>query len=377
MAAAFACSIPTFGASKVGGDFAGLRRKNVVDTVRQPKASKKAQPKFEAAATIEASVAPRKVLVIGGTRFSGVYLVKALQEAGHEVTVFNRGKRGVQKVWSESDAEFKERASKIKTIVGDRTDPESLKQLAKEEFDVIYDNNGRELTDTKPLADMFKGRLEHFVYMSSAGTYLMNDSSLPYRESDPTDPKSRHKGKAETEAFLKESGQPWTSIRPVYIYGPQNYNDVEQWFFHRIHAGRPQICVPGHGQHLTGLGHVEDLAVAMANVIGNKKAVGQIYNIQGDRCVTFDGLVKACAEAAGKPCPEIVHYNPKDFDFGKKKAFPFRQQHFFASIQKAEDELNWSPKYDLVAGLRDSYENDYVHRTVALDFETDDIILGK
>lgn len=31
-------------------------------------------------------------------------------------------------------------------------------------------------------------------------------------------------------------------------------------------------------------------------------------------------------QAAGFPEPEIVHYNPKEFDFGKKKAFPFRDQ---------------------------------------------------
>jgi hypothetical protein len=28
------------------------------------------------------------------------------------------------------------------------------------------------------------------------------------------------------------------------------------------------VIIPGHGQHLTGLGHVQDLAVAMANVLG-------------------------------------------------------------------------------------------------------------
>jgi hypothetical protein len=30
------------------------------------------------------------------------------------------------------------------------------------------------------------------------------------------------------------------------------------------------VIVPGHGQHLTGLGHVQDLAVAMANVLGKE-----------------------------------------------------------------------------------------------------------
>ena len=52
------------------------------------------------------------------------------------------------------------------------------------------------------------------------------------------------------------------------------------------------------------------------------------------RFVTFDGIAKACAKAAGAPEPELVHYNPKDFDFGKKKAFPMRDQHFFASVDK-------------------------------------------
>ena len=31
-------------------------------------------------------------------------------------------------------------------------------------------------------------------------------------------------------------------------------------------------------------------------------------------------------QAGGFPEPEIIHYNPKDFDFGKKKSFPFRDQ---------------------------------------------------
>ena len=53
------------------------------------------------------------------------------------------------------------------------------------------------------------------------------------------------------------------------------------------------------------------------------------------RFVTFDGIAKACAEAAGAPEPELIHYNPKDYDFGKNKAFPMRDQHFFASIDKA------------------------------------------
>jgi nucleoside-diphosphate-sugar epimerase len=85
---------------------------------------------------------------------------------------------------------------------------------------------------------------------------------------------------------------------------------------------------------VTQLGHVKDLATAFLKVLGNPKASRQVYNISGERFVTFDGIAKACAEAAGAPEPEIIHYNPKDFDFGGKKAFPLRDQHFFTSIAK-------------------------------------------
>lgn len=73
---------------------------------------------------------------------------------------------------------------------------------------------------------------------------------------DEVDPKSRHKGKLETESFLDLRGVNWTSIRPVYIYGPLNYNPVEEWFFHRLKAGRP-IPIPGSGIQITQLGHVK------------------------------------------------------------------------------------------------------------------------
>lgn len=56
-------------------------------------------------------------------------------------------------------------------------------------------------------------------------------------------------GKLNTEALLAERGLNWTSVRPVYIYGPLNYNPVEEWFFHRIKAGRP-IYVPGSGMQV-------------------------------------------------------------------------------------------------------------------------------
>jgi nucleoside-diphosphate-sugar epimerase len=305
---------------------------------------------------------------MGGTRFIGVYLTRLLYEQEHEVVLFNRGKKPAP-------------VEGIEQIHGDRTDAAQLKQLlAGQEFDAIFDNNGRELSDTQPLVELFNGQVKHFVYMSSAGVYLKSDQ-MPHVEGDPVDPNSRHKGKHETEAYLVSQGVPFTAIRPTYIYGPQNYNDLEAWFFDRIVRDRP-IPIPGNGLHMTQFGHVRDLAEAMVQVLGNRRAVGQIYNVSGDRCVTLDGLARACAVAAGKSpdAVKLVHYDPKQFDFGKRKAFPLRLQHFFASIQKATSELYWQPKFDLIAGLKDSFEHDYLasdRPQSAIDFSTDDEILQR
>lgn len=309
-----------------------------------------------------------RILIIGGTRFIGVYLTKLLVAQGHEVVLFNRGNHPTP-------------ISGIEQIVGDRTIAGDLVQkLSSQNFDAVFDNNGRELADTQPLAELFAHKVKHFVYMSSAGVYLPA-MELPHVEGDEVDPKSRHKGKHETEAYLSKLGIPFTSIRPTYIYGPQNYNQLESWFFDRLVRDRP-IPIPGNGLHITQLGHVQDLAAAMTQVLGCDRAIGQIYNVSGDRYVTFDNLARACAVAMGK-LPEnvqIVHYDPKKFDFGKRKAFPFRTQHFFTAIDKAIGDLNWQPKYDLISGLKDSFSNDYLATgkdRVEVDFSVDEQILAQ
>jgi nucleoside-diphosphate-sugar epimerase len=308
-----------------------------------------------------------RILVMGGTRFIGVSLTKLLVKQGHEVVLFNRGNKPAP-------------VEGVTQIHGDRTDPSQLKEkLAGQQFDAIFDNNGRELEDTKPLIELFKDEIKHFIYVSSAGVYQPSEQ-MPHKEGDTVDPKSRHKGKYETEAYLEKVGLPWTSIRPVYIYGSGNYNPLEEWFFDRLTRNRP-ILIPGNGSHFTQLGHVEDLAEAMVKVLGNKTAIGEIYNISGDRYVTFNGLAKNCAEGMGINPDEIkiIHYDPKSFNFGKRKAFPMRNQHFFADINKAIKELNWQPKYDLISGLKESYNNDYLalgKDKKEVDFSLDEEILS-
>lgn len=328
--------------------------------------------------TVMSATAPKKILMLGGTRFIGVYLARMLIEAGHEVTLLTRGKKPISfQIPDDTDESFAKYSAAIKHVAADRSDPEAIKAAIKDKgFEVVYDMNGREAEEAVPILDALPD-LQQYIFCSSAGVYKKSDQ-MPHRETDEVDFNSRHKGKLYTEQLLDSRGVNWTSVRPVYIYGPLNYNPVEEWFFHRIAAGRP-IPVPGSGMQVTQLGHVKDLASAFVKCLGNPKASRQVYNISGERFVTFDGIAKACAEAAGVACPEIVHYNPKDFDFGKAKAFPMRDQHFFTSIDKAVEELEWTPEFGLVDGLRDSYQKDFGRGTFrkAADFTTDDMILEK
>ncbi|KAK8977842.1 hypothetical protein V6N11_000169 [Hibiscus sabdariffa] len=304
-----------------------------------------------------------------------------------QVTLFTRGKAPVtQQLPGESDSDYSDFKSKVLHLKRDRQDSEFVKSsLSAEGYDVVYDINGTRLLASnsqyrficlKPVSKRCQYHTLHDCILFCC--INLKSDILPHCEVDAVDPKSRHKGKLNTESLLETSGVNWTSLRPVYIYGPLNYNPVEEWVFHHLKAGRP-IPIRNSGVQITQLGHVKDLATAFVQVLGNEKASKQVFNISGEKYITFDGLAKACAKAGGFPEPEIIHYNPKEFDFGKKKAFPFRDQHFFASVEKAKHVLGWKPEFDLVEGLTDSYNLDFSRGTYRkeADFSTDDMILNK
>jgi nucleoside-diphosphate-sugar epimerase len=215
------------------------------------------------------------------------------------------------------------------------------------------------------------------VYVSSAGVYA--DSELwPLDEESPTDPQSRHAGKLETEAWLRQQGIPFTSFRPTYIVGPGNYNPVESWFFDRLMHGRP-VPLPGDGSTITQLGHVADLAAAMARCIEVEAAANRIYNCTGSQGISFRGLVAAAARACGvdPEAVEIRSFDPTNLDKKARKTFPLRLAHFLTDTHRVRRELAWEPAFDLQATLADSYANDYARRMpTSPDFSGDEALLG-
>jgi len=68
-----------------------------------------------------------------------------------------------------------------------------------------------------------------------------------------------------------------------YIYGPlTNKRDYLDWFFDRVTRDRT-VLLPKHGEQFTTLTHVEDIASLLASVVGNPKAVNQVFNAASDR----------------------------------------------------------------------------------------------
>ncbi|TVS03439.1 MAG: NAD-dependent epimerase/dehydratase family protein [Cyanobium sp. PLM2.Bin73] len=304
-----------------------------------------------------------KILVMGGTRFVGRPLVELLQAAGHELTLFTRGRNPVP--------------ADVEHLVGDRSSTEGLEPLRGRAFEVIVDSSGRSLADTQAVIERTGAPEHRLVYVSSAGVYA--DSELwPLDENSPTDPASRHAGKAETEDWLRRQGIAFTSFRPTYIVGPGNYNPVESWFFDRIVHGQP-VPLPGDGSTITQLGHVRDLATAMARCIEVDAAANRIYNCSGRQGITFRGLVAAAARAAGvdPAAVEIRSFDPSGLDKKARKAFPLRMAHFLTDITRVRRELAWEPAFDVEATLADSYANDYAQRPPTTpDFSGDGALIG-
>ena len=304
-----------------------------------------------------------KILVMGGTRFVGKPLVVQLLAEGHELTLFTRGKNPVP--------------AGVEHLCGDRSTAEGLAALQGRSFDVIVDSSGRTLDDSRAVIERTGAPSHRFVYVSSAGVYA--DSELwPLSEHSPTDPQSRHSGKLDTEAWLSAENIPFTSFRPTYIVGAGNYNPVESWFFDRIVHGRP-VPLPGDGSTITQLGHVNDLATAMALSIGVDAAANRIYNCSSVQGITFKGLVAAAARACGKDpaSVEIRSFDPSGLDKKARKAFPLRLAHFLTDVTRVQRELAWTPAYSVEQAMADSYTNDYAQgMATSPDFSSDEALIG-
>jgi 2'-hydroxyisoflavone reductase len=238
-----------------------------------------------------------RVLLIGGTMFIGKRLVARLLDAGHEITLFHR----------KASHPF---GPDVRSVVGDRNDAGSIcSALAGLHFDAVYDiaydiERGTTGAQVEATAKAVPGDLSRYIFMSSVAAY---GDGFNHGEDDPlapdTDPNPYVRNKAMSERALfrmhREAQFPAVTLRPPFVYGPENPFYREAFFWDRIRSDRP-IVVPGDGKRLMQFVYVDDLVTACCNALENPQAVGRAFNVACEKPVTQTELVTEFARAAGK-----------------------------------------------------------------------------
>ncbi|KAI3449633.1 hypothetical protein Pfo_006298 [Paulownia fortunei] len=319
----------------------------------------------------------KNVLIVntnsGGHAVIGFYFAKELLASGHSVTILTVGEEGSDKMKKPPFNRFSEIVSAGgKTVWGEPADIGKVLEGAA--FDVVLDNNGKDLDAVRPVADWAKSTgVKQFLFISSAGIYKPTEEP-PHVEGDIV---KAHAGHVGVEKYISEIFGNWASFRPQYMIGSGNNKDCEEWFFDRIVRGRP-VLIPGSGMQLTNIAHVRDLSSMLTLAVEKPDAAsGNIFNCVSDRAVTLDGMTKLCAQAAGLPV-EIVHYDPKAVGIDAKKAFPFRNMHFYSEPRAAKEILGWSGTTNLTVDLKERFD-EYVkigRDKKQIQFEIDDKILA-
>lgn len=307
-----------------------------------------------------------RVLLLGGTRFVGLRLLRALHEEGHQITILNRGKR---------EAELPEG---IERLYADRRDGDAVRRALtgrEHDFDVVYDVTGYQATNLEPVVEMLGEHIRRYVFVSSFAVYTMPES-FPVRESSPLVEVGEETGglaaygpdKVRCENYLlgafRTQGLPVTILRAAAMYGPENWmDDREGSYFARLVMGR-KILVGGKGQSLVHLGHVDDFAAACLAAAECDAAVGEVLNATGAEAVSVNRLLDAAADAVGVQAAKV--YVP--YGEGRETMdgiVPFDSERSVVnSIQKLRSLVGFEPRYDIRSGMAQTYEWWKEHRGV-------------
>lgn len=238
-----------------------------------------------------------RVLFIGGTGQISYPCVQRAVDQGHQVSVFNRGKRG--------DA----LPAGVTSIVGDLNGPEYA-DLAKENFDVVAQFIAFTPDQVQRDIDVFSGNCGQYVFISSASVYEKPARHYVITEQTPAiNPYWRYsQDKIACETLLAgTSGLNWTIVRPSHTVRtglPVMIGDSDV-IARRMLDGEPTI-VAGDGHTPWTLTRSVDFAVPFVGLFGKPAALGEIFHITNDKAHIWDDIQKAIARALGVEA-KIVH----------------------------------------------------------------------
>jgi nucleoside-diphosphate-sugar epimerase len=250
------------------------------------------------------------ILFIGGTGQISLSCVQQAVAAGHNVTVFNRGKRG--------DDDLPEG---VATIVGDMGDAVSYGELGKRFFDVVC--QFMVFTPVQMALDLntFAGSTGHYVFISSASVYEKPARHYVITEKTATvNPYWEYsQRKIACEQMLKTSSAlPWTIVRPSHTVRTSlptmmNEGDVVG---QRLLDHKP-VLVSGDGTTPWTLTRSVDFAVPFVRLFGRPETLSEDFHITSDRGYAWNDIYRTIAAGLGVeadivhvPTPVLARYLP-------------------------------------------------------------------
>jgi nucleoside-diphosphate-sugar epimerase len=248
------------------------------------------------------------VLFIGGTGQISLPCVQLAVEAGHKVSVLNRGQTSVPL------------PAGVATIVGDMNDAKSYAKLGDGKFDVVC--QFRAYTPEQMQRDIatFAGKTGQYIFISSASAYQKPARHYIITERTPLENPywEYSRNKATCEKMLRDQSKlTWTIVRPSHTVRtgmPIQLGDADAGL-RRMIAGKP-VIVTGDGTSLWTLTRCVDLAVPFVRLFGNKAALNDDFQITSDRAYTWDQIHTAIGRGFGVeaihahvPTDTLVRYN--------------------------------------------------------------------
>ncbi|HWR67317.1 MAG TPA: SDR family oxidoreductase [Bellilinea sp.] len=242
-----------------------------------------------------------KVLFIGGTGIISSGSAALAVERGIDLTLLNRGQS--QRTPA---AGAKILNADIRDLAGFR------KVLDGQKFDVVVDFLAYTPDHVQTDLDLFAGHVDQYMFISSASAYQTPAVNLPLRESTPLDNPvweySRNKIACEEllQRAYRESKLPFTIVRPSHTYDP-NYVPLPGGYttVDRMLHGKP-VIVPGDGTSIWTLTHTRDFATGLVGLLGNARAIGEVFHITSDEWLTWDAIYLALGRAFGVE-PKLMH----------------------------------------------------------------------
>src|SRR5436190_4443722 len=232
-----------------------------------------------------------KLLLIGGTRFSGRALTGLALERGHDVTVFHRG-TGDEDPWP--DAEH---------VHGDRG--EGFGALAGRAFDAVADMCGyvpRELRascSAFPEAGLYAFASSLSVHRDDARPDATEDDDVygpPFPDSEEIREDTYGPLKVASEVAVRDAfGDRALVVRPGLIVGPHDPTDRFTYWPRRIAAGGT-VLAPAPRESPVQFIDARDLGAWIVHA--TEWALGGTYNATGEP-TTFERLLETCKRVAG------------------------------------------------------------------------------